>query len=192
MTPWWANLVSVFIGGVLGGVSSLWGVKLVQDRTDKRERNKLEADNARELDKEWRTKRTEGYLAYVNAVKRMRMISAQMAAELGLDDESEPLDLPEGTRSLVLADEARGITNEYVNFCGGATVIKKARTLNDAVWRLERFARQRYPNPTPEKWRRASATYATAVDDYLTEIRSEVGVPGEYLRREVVYPHADP
>jgi hypothetical protein len=49
MTPWWANLISVFIGAVLGGASSLWGVKLVQDRTDKRERHKLEAEKPSRL-----------------------------------------------------------------------------------------------------------------------------------------------
>jgi hypothetical protein len=51
MTPWWANLISAFIGAIVGGVSSLWGVKIVQDRTDQREQAKLEAENARDLRK---------------------------------------------------------------------------------------------------------------------------------------------
>ncbi len=51
MTPWWVNLISVFIGGILGGSFSLWGVKIVQDRTDEREKTKLEAENVRELRK---------------------------------------------------------------------------------------------------------------------------------------------
>jgi hypothetical protein len=51
MTPWWANLISVFLGGALGGVFSLWGVKIVQDRTDKREKEKLESENLRDLRK---------------------------------------------------------------------------------------------------------------------------------------------
>ncbi|MFF5080027.1 hypothetical protein ACFY36_23485 [Actinoplanes sp. NPDC000266] len=51
MTPWWVTVVSVSVGGILGGAFSLWGVKIVQDRTDSREAAKIEAEQARELRK---------------------------------------------------------------------------------------------------------------------------------------------
>jgi hypothetical protein len=49
MTPWWVALISALSGGMLGGAFSLWSVKVVQDRTDRRETSKLEAEHAREL-----------------------------------------------------------------------------------------------------------------------------------------------
>ncbi|MEU4623080.1 hypothetical protein AB0G04_24295 [Actinoplanes sp. NPDC023801] len=49
MTPWWVALISALSGGMLGGAFSLWSVKVVQDRTDRRETAKLEAEHARDL-----------------------------------------------------------------------------------------------------------------------------------------------
>ena len=51
MTPWWVALISVLSGGILGGAFSLWSVKIVQDRTDRRETAKLESEHARDLRK---------------------------------------------------------------------------------------------------------------------------------------------
>ncbi|WP_249997657.1 hypothetical protein [Actinoplanes sp. M2I2] len=48
MTPWWANLISVAIGALVGGGASLWGVKIVQDRTDAREHHRIDVENERE------------------------------------------------------------------------------------------------------------------------------------------------
>ena len=51
MTPWWANLIGVALGAMVGGGLSLWGVKIVQDRTDAREQRRTEVENQREQQK---------------------------------------------------------------------------------------------------------------------------------------------
>jgi hypothetical protein len=48
VTPWWANLISVAVGALVGGLASLWGVKIVQDRTDLREQRRIDIENKRE------------------------------------------------------------------------------------------------------------------------------------------------
>jgi hypothetical protein len=144
----------------------------------------------RELSKDWRVKRTEVYLSYLIAVKKMRLLSGQMAATLCIDDESDPLDMTEGTRLLVVADEARGTAYEYVNVCGDSDVIEKARALNRAVWSLEWVARERHPASTPATWHDLNEIYVRAVDDFIMAVRGELQVPGSYPRRQVEYPHA--
>jgi hypothetical protein len=113
-----------------------------------------------------------------------------MAATLNLDDEADPLDLDEGTRRLVLAEDERGTLYEYVNVYGDATPILSARALNRAVWALEWVARERHPEATDLLWRRRQRDYTEALDNYIEAIRDDLQTPGVYPRREIEYPHS--
>jgi hypothetical protein len=144
-----------------------------------------------ETEREWRVLQIESYLGFIEAIKRMRLISAQMAATLDLDLEAEPLDLDKGIRKLIDADDERGTAYERINLYGDVAAITKARILNRAVWGLEWIARRRHPNPTRELWIERSRRYAFAMDDFIEAIRRDLKVPGEYARREFEHPHVD-
>jgi hypothetical protein len=167
--------------GVVLGAGATYALTMLNER--KRHRQ--------ETEREWRERKIESYLDFLEAVKRMRLISAQMAATLDLDDEADPVDLDEGVRRLADANADRGTAYERVNLCGDATAITKARDLSKAAWGLEWIARQRHPDVTPELWIKRRRLYAAAVDDFIEAIRADLKVPGEYPRREFELEHID-
>ena len=172
---------------VLPLVGVLLGAAATYVATSSNERSKARRD----LEKDWRSRKAETYMSFLIATKRMRLVSAQMAAALDLDSESDPIELSEGVRRLVAADDDRGVAYEFVNVYGGRQVIESARALNRAVWGLEWLARERHPTPTSALWRERGEAYASAVDDFIEAVRHELNVPGEYYRRTVEYPHVD-
>jgi hypothetical protein len=167
------------VGVLLGSAGTYAATRL-------NERKRARQDQERE----WRLRRSQSYLAFLVAVKKMRLIAQQMAATLGLDEEGDPIDLADGVRKLVAADNDRGTAYEHVNVYGRREAILTARALNRTVWGLEWIARERHPSPTPELWAERNHAYASAVDDYIEAIRLDLGVEGDYPRREIEYPHA--
>jgi hypothetical protein len=167
--------------GVLLGASAAFLATSMNERVKAR----------RDLDREWRLRRAESYLRFLESIKTMRVIAGQMAATLGIDDEPDPIDLDEGTRALVAANDERGIANEHVNVYGDVAVILAARALNHAVWDLDWVARDRHPQPSAALWREREEAYAHAIDDYIEAVRTDLSVPGRYGRRQIEKRHGE-
>ncbi|WP_155123440.1 MULTISPECIES: hypothetical protein [unclassified Actinoplanes] len=162
-------LAGVLIGAILSYVFSLKGER-------RRERWAL--------DREWRERRLQTYSEYVSDVKRMKSIAARIAAGLGLDDQSPPLDRETGKNVLAEANMARGNSFETLALMGDQALVEAARALNRAVWRLEWFARGLLDDTDVEGWDIATRDYYHAVNDFHRLARHELGVTGVFSPRE--------
>lgn len=162
-------LTGVVVGAVLSYVFALLG-------ESRRERWALS--------REWRERRLHTYGAYVTDVKRMRTIAERIAADVGIDDQAPPLSRSEGLDQLAEANMARGASFEALVLMANRDLVEAARALNRAVWRLEWFARGLLDDSDVEGWHIAAQEYFEAVNLFHQLARKELGVTGEFSRRE--------
>jgi hypothetical protein len=126
----------------------------------------------------------DAYVTYMNDIKEMRVIARRVLRETGLDVNLPiPLTKEEGLPLLAEAEARRSVSAERVLLVGSEEVINALRALNQAVWRIEWFARGLIENADADAWRKASSEYHTAIDNFQECARRDLRVPGSYVPR---------
>jgi hypothetical protein len=137
----------------------------------------------RDLSQRWEERKLDAYVAYISDVKQMRAIARRIAGD-SIPDPGLPIALSRevGLPLLGEAEARRSVSAEVVALVGGADVISALRTLNQAVWRLEWFARGKLEDDGTA-WQAAEAAYSGAINTFQECARRDLNVPGLYLRR---------
>jgi hypothetical protein len=165
--------ISTLVGVVVGSSLSFtftWVTEKARGRRDER--------------RDWKWRKLTSYYDYLVAVKKVRLLAAGLAAEARLDQEAPAVeDRLSATRSLVAANDERGLAYESLTLIGDKSVIQSADALNEAAWGLERMARGVSSPLTPEEWQSRREPYVDAINHYIREVRTELHVPGEPARR---------
>jgi len=144
--------------GVLLGAASSYLATFAMDRARYR----------RDLEDRWTERRMDAYISYLNDVKEMRGITRRILRDTGLVDTNLPIALPkeEGLPLLAAAEARRSIFSERVSLVGSEDIINALRALNQAIWRIEWFARGLIDNADIGAWRQASDEYHAAINSF--------------------------
>ena len=162
--------------GVLLGAASSYVATSAMERTRYR----------RDLDGRWTERKLGAYITYINDVKEMRAIARRMLRDTGIDV-NLPIALTkeEGLSLMAEVEARRSISAERVLLVGSEEVINALRALNQAVWRIEWFARGLIENVNADTWGQASNEYRTAIDSFQECARRDLHVPGSYVPRDL-------
>jgi|SRR5580704_2048248 hypothetical protein len=138
----------------------------------------------RDLSERWTERKLDAYITYLSDVKEMRVIARRILHDTGLDPNLPiPLTREEGLPLLAEAEAHRSVSAERVLLVGNEEVISALRALNQAVWKIEWFARGLIDNADADAWRQASSEYASAINSFQECARRDVHVPGSYVPR---------
>lgn len=138
----------------------------------------------RDLSERWTERKLEAYMNYLSDVKAMRVIARRVLHDTGLDANLPiPLTREAGLPLLAEAESDRSVSAERVLLVGNEEVINALRTLNQAIWKIEWFARGLIDNADADAWRQASSEYAVAINSFQECARRDVRVPGSYVPR---------
>jgi hypothetical protein len=170
-----AQLITLL--GVLLGAASSYLVGSARERVGYR----------RDLDQRWSERKLDAYVTYLSDIKQMRIIARRMLRDTMLDP-NLPIALTkeEGLPLLAEAEARRSVSAELVLLVGSEEVISALHVLNQAVWRMEWFARGLIDNTDDDAWERAHTEYATAIDSFQECARRDVRVPGSYVPRDTL------
>lgn len=158
--------------GVLLGATSSYLATSAMDR----------ARSRRDRDERWIGRKIDAYINYLDNVKEMRVIARRMLRDTGLDV-SLPIALTkeEGLPLLAEAEAHRSISAERVLLVGSEDVIGALRALNQAIWKIEWFARGLIENADADVWLQASGEYHAAINSFQECARRDLRVPGIYV-----------
>lgn len=144
----------------------------------------------RDLDQRWTQRKLDAYVAYLSDIKRMRAIARRMLRAGALDDPTLPAALPreEGLPLLAEAEARRSVSAEVVLLVASEEVIEALRTLNQAIWKIEWFARELIDVENTEAWHQATLEYNRAINTFQERVRKDLDVPGRYVPRARLLP----
>jgi hypothetical protein len=136
----------------------------------------------RDLDQRWTERKLDAYVTYLSDIKQMRGIARRIVGDTGLDP-NLPIALTkdEGLPLLAEAEAHRSISAELVVLVSSEEVINALRALNQAVWKIEWFARGLIDNLDTEAWSQASSEYEIAISRFRECVRGDVRVPDSYV-----------
>lgn len=142
----------------------------------------------RDLARNWQERRFDCFASYINEVKSLSIIARRMAPALGLPSGTslDPLNAQDGARLLTETETHRALSMEKLRLLADANTAAAAHTLNEAVWRLDGMARGLITDLTLDQWNNAVAGFFRAFDEFHTNARRELGVPGRHTSREIV------
>src|SRR6202034_187795 len=96
---------------------------------------------------------------------------------------TRPLDAEMGLDLLEEVSNRRSQSSERVTLLADSSTLAALRTLNDAVWRMECYARGIIEGASTEMWETDWLAYRRAVDTFHRHARAELGTPGEFTDR---------
>jgi hypothetical protein len=137
-----------------------------------------------DLGRRWEERKLDAYAQYVNDVKQVGVIARGIAGTRGLHVHITCIPLSEGIPLLDEAEARREQSTELLTLLAGRKTITAYRLLNRAVGRLEWFARGTPPDVEANEWEQAFKEYERAFDLFYVCVRTELGVPEEYLPRD--------
>jgi hypothetical protein len=141
----------------------------------------------RNLDQRWTERKLDAYATYLSDIKKMRVIARRIVRDTVLDPNlPESLERDEGLPLLAEAEANRSVSAEIVLLVGSEEVINSLRVLNQAVWRIEWFARGLIDNADTDAWNQAASEYFVAINSFQECVRRDVRVPGSYPPRRRV------
>jgi hypothetical protein len=160
--------------GVVVGVASTFLANTAMDRRRYR----------RDLDDRWTERKLAAYAAYLGDVKKMRVIARRILHD-SVPDVNLPIPLAkdEGLPLLAEAEAQRSVSAELVILVGSEAVVNALRALNEAVWKIEWFARDLVDNADGAAWQQASVDYAEAINAFQEAARRDVRTPGGHVPR---------
>ena len=163
------------IGVALGALASYLGASLT-NRTQ----------HQREVATRWEERKFETYSTYIGDVKQQVIAANRIAASRGLITRvTSPLNPAEGLGVLEEVSNRRSQSSERVTLLADTETLAALRTLNDAVWRMECYARGIIESANTEMWEADWTAYRGAFDTFHRRARAELGTPGEYFGRLV-------
>jgi hypothetical protein len=138
----------------------------------------------RDLDQRWTERKLDAYVAYLSDIKEMRAIARRILRDSGLDPNLPiPLTKEEGLPLLAEAEAHRSVSAELVLLVGSEEIVNALHALNQAVWKIEWFARGLIDNSDADAWRQASSEFAAAINSFQECARRDVRAPGSYVPR---------
>jgi len=161
------------IGVALGALASYLGASLTN-----------RAQHQREVARRWEERKFETYATYIGDVKQQVIAANRIAASRGLISRvTRPLDPEEGLDLLEEVSNRRSQSSERVTLLADVGTVDALRTLNDAVWRMECYARGIIKGANTEMWEADWLAYRQAFDAFHRHARVELGTPGEFADR---------
>jgi hypothetical protein len=134
-----------------------------------------------DIARRWEDRKLDVYTQYVNDVKDVAGISRGIAGTRELQDRHAHLSLAEGIPLLDEAENRRERSTELLTLLANRETIRAYRQLNQAVGRLESFARGTPADVKASEWDQAIESFENALDQFYVNARAELGVPEEYL-----------
>lgn len=123
----------------------------------------------------WDERRLDAYIRYGDGLKRMHNLCVRISAARGFDYTIEPLTPEEGLPELASASTERSARWEAVLLLGGQETVDTARDWDQAVWRLEWYARGLLDDHVG--WNEAVAQADATRHDFYAAARRDLGVP---------------
>jgi hypothetical protein len=139
----------------------------------------------RELRKGWTEKRLDAYAQYLSDIKRMREVARRIAAGAGLDERPSPLSKDEGLPMLADAEGRRDVSFEMVTLLGSEATVRAGRKLNQAVWKIEWYARGKLPTDDRDGWDQSRREFTAAQREFHECVRRELAIPGASVPRSL-------
>jgi hypothetical protein len=136
----------------------------------------------------WAGQKLDAYLEYLYAVKHMARVARCIAAARGINPYQPPLEGEDALSVLSEAEERRAQATEKITLLGNDSTVTAIRDLNKEVWRLEKIARGNL-DPDLETWRACNRSLVEAKNKVHLRIRAELGIPGEFLPRDLEQPY---
>ncbi|MFI5916747.1 hypothetical protein [Dactylosporangium sp. NPDC051541] len=161
-----ANQLMTLLAVLLGAVTS-YAAGALNERVRHR-RDQVQRRAERKLDV---------YVAYLDDVKTMRSIARRMLGDSGLDPKLPiALSKDEGLPLLAEAEAHRSISAERVLLLGPKEVVEALRKVNQALWRIEWFARGLITEPSHDAWTHAKQEFEVAINAFRESVRRDLRV----------------
>ncbi|MEU6077630.1 hypothetical protein [Micromonospora sp. NPDC047074] len=98
----------------------------------------------------WDDRRLDAYVEFARVVKEIHAVAARMLSGQRPHSRSHPMDREEGLARLAEADVRHTLAWESLLLLGDASTVSAARTWRDAVWGIERAAREPLVGDDPD------------------------------------------
>jgi hypothetical protein len=124
----------------------------------------------------WDERKLAAYAEFGNAVKDMVLLANRIAAGLGLNQYTQPLERDDAAIA-ALAEAAAQVSllSETMRLLADEDTFAASREMKHRAWQLEWFARGAAEG-TPAAWKAAFAAYRDARDEYLRRARVSLQV----------------
>jgi hypothetical protein len=161
------------VGVALGALASYLGASLTN-----------RAQHQREVARRWEERKFETYATYIGDVKQQVIAANRIAASRGLITRvTSPLDPEQGLGLLEDASNRRSQSSERVTLLADGDTLDALRALNEAVWRMECYARGIIKDANTIMWEADWWVYRGAFDAFHRRARAELGTPGNFTDR---------
>lgn len=159
------NQLLVLLGVIVGALGSYLTTSVIERARWKRS-----------FDTRWDDRRVEAYASYGQSVKRIIVITSQIAAGRGFGANAEPLAPTQVNLDLLAAAEAERASQwETVLLLGHPKTVAAARNWHEHAWQLEAYARGRLTGSASD-WQEARNATDVARATFYESARSDLGV----------------
>jgi hypothetical protein len=181
------NILTALIP-LLGVVVGVTATYIVSGRSERLRHEYELKKHELELRERWDRTELDAYADYLGCAAVMASLAGKASGARGFNDRAVKADLDTVLKALNEVETRRGVAFERVALLGEDQTIKAGHRLNEALWKMEWFARGLIEG-SPEKWEAAADEYIKVLIEFHRAARARLSIFGEFNpKQEIVRP----